>query len=67
MTPVVSNSSNEPALYAVALVFIDARLTVLTTNYERLWHIRLNGSRVMPLRLRFLPNQSMPIFKDSQR
>jgi hypothetical protein len=34
MTPIISNSSNEPSLYAVVLIYVDTRLTVLTTESE---------------------------------
>lgn len=64
MTPIISNGSNQPAGYAVALVFVDARLTVLTTQYERLSFAELRGQRVATFRLRFLPQQAMPIFKE---
>lgn len=64
LSPVISNSSNEPALYAVALVFVDTRLTVLTTVYDRLAPTRLDGVEVTPYRLNFSPNKNMPIFKE---
>ncbi|WP_187434732.1 AlbA family DNA-binding domain-containing protein [Bradyrhizobium cytisi] len=64
MTPVISNRSNAPAMYAVSIIFIDAGLTVLTTEYEKLGVTRFNGHQVVPYRLRFYPNKSMPIFKE---
>lgn len=64
MTPVISNRSNAPAPYAVALVFIDELLTVQDGNYEKLGVTKLNGSRVIPYRLSFYPNKSMPLFKE---
>jgi hypothetical protein len=64
MTPIISNRSNAPSPYAVAIVFIDEQLTVLTTAYEKLGVTKLDGNRVIPYRLSFLPNKTMPIFKE---
>lgn len=64
MTGVISNRSDEPALYAVALVFVDVRISVLSTEYERLGIAEMGANRVFPYRLRFLPNKGMPFFKE---
>jgi hypothetical protein len=64
MTPIISNSSNEPSLYAVVLIYVDTRLTVLTTEYARLASTDIDGTSVFPYRLSFYPSQSMPIFKE---
>jgi hypothetical protein len=64
MTPVISNRSNTPALYAVANIFVDERLKVLSTKYEKLAVTKVNGFRAIPYRLTFYPNESMPIFKE---
>lgn len=64
MTPIISNRSNTPAQYAVANIFIDERLTVLYTNYEKLAVTKVSGFRAIPYRLTFYPNKSMPIFKE---
>jgi hypothetical protein len=64
MTPVISNKSNAPALYAVSIIFIDERLSVLSHQYDKLAATELNEARVIPYRLSFYPNKSMPIFKE---
>jgi hypothetical protein len=64
LTPIISNNSNEPSLYAVALIYLDSRLTVLTTDYTRLAATDIDGASVIPYRLSFYPSQSMPIFKE---
>jgi hypothetical protein len=64
MTPVISNRSNTPALYAVANIFVDERLKILSTKYEKLAVTKVNGFRTIPYRLTFYPNESMPIFKE---
>ncbi|WP_316189399.1 ATP-binding protein [Bradyrhizobium sp. SZCCHNS1054] len=63
MTPVISNRSNTPSPYTVAIILIDERLTVFGGNYEKLAVTQLNGYRVIPYRLTFPPNR-MPIFKE---
>lgn len=64
LSPVINNRSNEPALYVVALVFIDSRLEVLTTKYDRLAPTDWNGVPVTPYRISFSPTHQMPIFKE---
>jgi hypothetical protein len=64
LTPVISNRSNTPSLYAVVNVFVDEQLKVLNTNYEKLAVTKVNGFRAIPYRLTFYPNKSMPIFKE---
>jgi hypothetical protein len=64
MTPVISNRSNAPSPYAVAIIFVDEGLTVLSTQYDKLAVTKRNGVRVIPYRLSFYPNKSMPIFKE---
>jgi len=64
MTPIISNKSNEPSLFAVALIFVDARITVRQTQYDNLAGIEIDKKRVIPYRLSFFPQQSMPIFKE---
>jgi hypothetical protein len=64
MTPTISNKSNEPSPYAVALVFVDARITILQTKYSPLAETVISGHKVVPYRLTFMPGRSMPIFKE---
>jgi hypothetical protein len=64
MTPVISNRSNTPSRYAVVNIFVDERLKVLSTAYEKLAVAKVNGFRTIPYRLTFYPNKSMPIFKE---
>jgi hypothetical protein len=64
MTPLISNRSNAPAPYAVAIIFVDERLTVLADQYDKLGVTKLHEARVIPYRLSFFPNRSMPIFKE---
>lgn len=68
LTPFVSNESNEPALYAVVFIGIDARLKVQQTHYETLGqsNVPWEGASfaVHGFRLRFHPNSVMPIFKE---
>jgi hypothetical protein len=64
MTPVISNRSNTPSRYAVVNIFVDERLKVLSTAYEKLAVAEVNGFRAIPYRLTFYPNKSMPIFKE---
>jgi hypothetical protein len=64
LSPLISNRSNTPSEYAVAIIFIDERLTVLSPDYTKLGVTRLNGNRVIPYRLNFYPGKSMPLFKE---
>lgn len=64
LSPIISNRSNEPALYAVALIYVDSRLSVLSDQYDRLGFTNFDGVTVTPFRLTFSPNKSMPIFKE---
>jgi hypothetical protein len=64
ISPLISNRSNTPSQYAVAIIFVDERLTVLTTKYDKLAVTELKGVRVIPYRLTFYPNKSMPLFKE---
>jgi hypothetical protein len=64
LTPTISNRANTPSPYAVAIVLIDERLTILAPEYEKLGVTKLNDLRVIPYRLTFFPNKSMPIFKE---
>jgi hypothetical protein len=63
MTPVISNRSNTPSPYTVAIILVDERLTVFAGNYDKLGVTKLNGHRFIPYRLIFPPNK-MPIFKE---
>jgi len=64
LSPVISNRSSTPSEYAVALIFIDEQLTVLSPDYANLGVTKFNGNRVIPYRLNFYPNKSMPLFKE---
>jgi hypothetical protein len=64
LSPIISNKSNEPALYAVALIYVDSRLIVLTDQYDRLGFTDFDGVTVTPFRLGFSPIKAMPIFKE---
>lgn len=64
LSPVLSNASNTPAEYAVAIVFLDARLLVLTTQYRKQEPIQKDGVKFVPYQLVFDPRKTMPIFKE---
>ncbi|MGY2915787.1 AlbA family DNA-binding domain-containing protein [Bradyrhizobium sp. USDA 3262] len=65
LSPVIKNRSNEPALYVVALVYVDARLKVLfDSSYDRLGETDFDGVAVIPYRISFNPNKTMPVFKE---
>lgn len=64
LSPVIKNRSNEPALYVVALVYVDARLNVHFDQYDKLGQTEFHGVPVIPYRISFNPNKTMPVFKE---
>jgi len=65
VTPSIVNTSNAPALYAVAAVLIDARLEVLTTKYENRGRTKSNdGLSLLAFSVTFNAARQMPIFKE---
>jgi hypothetical protein len=64
LTPSVSNDSNEPALYAVVTIAIDARLNMFAGEYEGAGFMNKNGVKLRAFRIRFNPTKNLPIFKE---
>jgi hypothetical protein len=64
VSPILSNRSNAPAEYAVAIVFADARLIVLNARYRQQEPIKKGNVKVVPYQLVFDRNKTMPLFKE---
>ena len=64
LTPSVSNASNEPALYAVVTIGIDARLNIFASEYEGAGFMKRSGVKLKAFRIRFNPTKNLPIFKE---
>jgi hypothetical protein len=67
LTPIVSNSSNQPALYAVISLFFDARLIVIRPTaggYAREFETKKDDKAVRFFQATFNASRQMPIFSE---
>ena len=64
LSPLVANSSNEPALYAIVQIAIDARLDVQAPDYEKVGTNIVFDQPMLIFQLRFNPAKTMPVYKE---